>query len=165
MGAEKRGLRVIAVACGLLIFVGAIGSLSKGQDSIDRNRVKELYEKSKRGDRLTPEEQKYLDRVLQDLKAKGKPPTDSPSAAAGKWEKTIYVGPVKQLLEERKEQKSIGYKPLTEMSSADKHFGEAGGLYGDGRNEPPAAHQQAARAALNQITPLDSQGKPSRDGK
>jgi len=164
MAAEKRGLRVIAVACGLLIFVGAIGSLSKGQDSIDRNRVKELYEKSKRGDRLTPEEQKYLDRVLQDLKAKGKPPTDSPSAA-GKWEKTIYVGPVKQLLEERKEQKSIGYKPLTEMSSADKHFGEAGGLYGDGRNEPPAAHQQAARAALNQITPLDSQGKPSRDGK
>src|SRR5262249_43494139 len=38
-------------------------------------------------------------------------------------------------------------------------------LYGGGRNEPPAAHQQAAREALKQITPLDPHGKPSRGGK
>src|SRR5262249_35446043 len=87
------------------------------------------------------------------------------STAAGQWQQTIYVGPVKQLLEERKEQKSIGYKPLTEMSAADKHFGEEGGLYGGGKNEPLAAHQQAAQKALKQITPLDTEGKPSKDGK
>src|SRR5262245_48968560 len=97
--------------------------------------------------------------------SKGNTAADDPPKAAGNWEKTIYVGPVKQLLEERKEQKAVGYKPLTEMSAADKHFGEEGGLYGGGRNEPPAAHQQAARDALKQITPLDAQGNPSRDGK
>jgi hypothetical protein len=116
--------RVITVTCGLLIFAGATSSLAKGQDAIDRNRVKELYEKSKRGDKLTPAEQQYLDRAIQSLKAKG----NSPSAAAPKWEKTIYVGPVKQLLEQRKEQKTVGYKPLTEMSADDRHFGEDGGL-------------------------------------
>jgi hypothetical protein len=165
MRTRTRALRVITGACGLLILVGVIGSLSNGQDPIDRNRVKELYEKSKRGDKLTPDEQKYLDRALQDLKAKGNTPKDSPSAVAENWQKTIYVGPVKQLLEERKEQTSIGYKPLTEMSAAEKHFGEEGGLYGGGRNEPPAAHQQAAQEAVKQITPLDPHGKPSQDGK
>jgi hypothetical protein len=83
----------------------------------------------------------------------------------GKWEKTIYVGAVKQLLEERKEQQAVGYRPLAEMSAAEKHFGEEGGLYGGGRNEPPAVQQRAAQDALKQITPRDPQGKPSRDGK
>jgi hypothetical protein len=158
-------LTLIAVACGLLIVVGVFGSLAKGQGSIDRNRIKELYEKSKRGDKLTPEEQKHLDQALRDLKARGNPSADSPSAVGEKWEKTIYVGPVKELLEERKEQKAVGYKPLTEMSADDKYFGEEGGLYGGGKNEPPAAHQQAAQEALKQITPRDVQGKPSKDGK
>ena len=132
MGARRGALTVVAIACGLLILVGVIGSPTKAQDSIDRNRVKELY---------------------------------SPSAAPEKWEKTIYVGPVKELLEERKEQKAVGYKPLTEMSADDKYFGEEGGLYGGGKNEPPDAHQQAAQEALKQITPLDPEGKPSKDGK
>ena len=124
----RRFLTVIAVVCVLRMLAGAGGSLAEGQDSIDRNRVKELYEKSKRGDKLTADEQKYLDRALQELKGKGNPPADGPGAALGKWEKTIYVGPVKQLLEERKEQKTVGYKPLTEMSADDRHFGEDGGL-------------------------------------
>ena len=83
MAARRRALRVIPVACGLLVLVGALASLSKGQDSIDRSRVKELYEKSKRGDKLTPDEQKYLDRALQELKAIGNPASDPPSAASG----------------------------------------------------------------------------------
>jgi hypothetical protein len=165
MGARRRALQGVAISCGLLILVVAISTASKGQEPIDRNRVKQLYEKSKRGDKLTPDEQKYLDRALQELKAKGNPSTGAPGAAVGKWQKTIYGGPVKQLLEERKEQASVGYKPLTEMSAADKHFGEEGGLYGGGRNEPPAAQQRAAQEALKQITPLDADGKPSRDGK
>ena len=124
MGVAMRVRRVLVALCGLLIFAGAIGGLSTGQDSIDRNRVKELYEKSKRGDKLTPDEQNYLDRALQELKTKG----DRSGVAGGKWEKTIYAGPVKQLLEERKEQKTVGYMPLTEMSADDRHFGEDGGL-------------------------------------
>jgi hypothetical protein len=165
MRARSRALRVIAVVCGLLTLVAAIGSVSQGQDAIDRKRVKELYEKSRRGDKLTPEEQKYLDRAIRELKTKGNPRPGGAVPGAGKWEKTIYVGAVKRLLEERKTQDAVGYKPLTEMSAADKHFGEDGGLYGGGRNEPPAAQQQAAQAAVKRIEPLGPGGKPASDGK
>jgi hypothetical protein len=164
-GLGRRAPSVIAAACGLLALCVSVRSVSNGQDTIDRNRVKELYERSRRGDTLTPEDQKYLDRALRALKAKGNPRPESPRAAPGRWEKTIYVGPVKQLLEERREQQAVGYKPLTEMSAADKHFGEDGGLYGGGRNEPPAAHQRAAQEALKQVTPLDRRGRPSEGGK
>jgi hypothetical protein len=67
--------------------------------------------------------------------------------------------------EKRQERASTGLKPLTEMSAADRYKGEDGGLYGGGRNEPPAGHQAAARDALRKIRPLDAQGKPSKDGK
>jgi hypothetical protein len=60
---------------------------------------------------------------------------------------------------------SVSFKPLTEMTAQDKYQGEDGGLYGGGENEPPKAHQAAARKETNQIVPLDAEGKPSRDGK
>jgi hypothetical protein len=65
----------------------------------------------------------------------------------------------------REEQPSTGLKPLTEMTAEDRYKGEDGGLYGGGINEPPKAHQLAAREALKTITPLDAQGKPAKDGK
>src|SRR6185295_14624782 len=46
---------------------------------------------------------------------------------------------------------SIGQKPLTEMSAADRYKGQDGGLYGGGKNEPPAEHRRAAMAALEKI--------------
>jgi hypothetical protein len=64
-----------------------------------------------------------------------------------------------------REKSSVGLKPLTEMSAQDKYKGEDGGLYGGGKNEPPAAHQAAARKVSRQITPRDADGKPSKDGK
>jgi hypothetical protein len=51
------------------------------------------------------------------------------------------------------------------MTAADKYKGEDGGLYGGGKNEPPEAHRAAALAECQRITPLDEQGKPSKDGK
>jgi hypothetical protein len=41
MGTARRVSRVIAIACGLLIFPGSIGILANGQDAIDRKRIKE----------------------------------------------------------------------------------------------------------------------------
>jgi hypothetical protein len=64
-----------------------------------------------------------------------------------------------------REKSSVGLTPLTEMSAQDRYKGEDGGLYGGGRNEPPAAHQAAAQEASKRITPLDADGKPSKDGK
>jgi hypothetical protein len=144
---------VIAAACGLLALILATAGVAKGEDPIDRDRVKELYEKSKRGDRLTPEEQKYLDRALQELKKSNDRKPDSGKPLPTK------AG------EKREEQPSTGLKPLTEMTAEDRYKGEDGGLYGGGMNAPPEAHRLAARAALQKITPLDAQGKPSQEGK
>jgi Cu/Ag efflux protein CusF len=60
---------------------------------------------------------------------------------------------------------SYGFKPLNEMSADDKYKGEDGGLYGGGKNEPPAAHLAAAKAQTARIVPLDADGKPAADGK
>jgi hypothetical protein len=54
--------------------------------------------------------------------------------------------------------------PLTELGAA-KYRGEVGGLYGDGRNDPPVAQRELAKAAITRIQPLDAAGKPSAGGK
>src|SRR5205814_2282296 len=59
---------------------------------------------------------------------------------------------------------SIGIKPLTELGS-ETYKGESGGLYGNGRNDPPAQQQEAAKKAIAKIQPLDAQGKPTASGK
>jgi hypothetical protein len=55
--------------------------------------------------------------------------------------------------------------PLSEMGAKDSYKGEDGGLYGEGKNEPPAAHAAAAKAEAEKIRPLDAEGKPSTAGK
>jgi Cu/Ag efflux protein CusF len=56
-------------------------------------------------------------------------------------------------------------KPLTEMTAEDKYKGEDGGLYGGGKNEPPATHLGAAKKEAAMITTLDKDGKPAKNGK
>lgn len=58
-----------------------------------------------------------------------------------------------------------GMVPLCDMSANDRYKNEDGGLYGQGRNVPPAGHAAAARKELAQIQPLDAAGKPASDGK
>ena len=60
---------------------------------------------------------------------------------------------------------SVGFKPLNEMTASDKYKGEDGGLYGGGKNEPPAEHQAAAQKETAKIVPLDKDGKPAKDGR
>jgi hypothetical protein len=59
---------------------------------------------------------------------------------------------------------STGLIPLTELGNG-TYKGEDGGLYGGGSNEPPAEHRAAALRELEQIRPLDADGKPAADGK
>jgi hypothetical protein len=77
--------------------------------------------------------------------------------------KVIRLG--KRETAKAEEKSSVGLKPLTEMSAEDRYKGEDGGVYGGGKNEPPEAHQAAAREATKRITPRDAAGKPARDGK
>jgi hypothetical protein len=144
---------VVAVACGLLGLWVSISSGSTGQDTIDLNRVKKLYEKSRQGDKLTPEEQKYLDRAIQELKKAPNKNADPVKPNPGKTDG------------KRQEQPFTGLKPLSDMTGDDRYKGEDGGLYGGGMNEPPRVHQLAAQEALQKIVPLDAQGKPSQNGK
>ncbi|MEX2138503.1 MAG: hypothetical protein WD894_04540 [Pirellulales bacterium] len=58
----------------------------------------------------------------------------------------------------------IGQKPLTEMSADERYQGEDGGLYGNGKNEPPAEHRKLATTALAKIEPLDAAGRPAENG-
>jgi hypothetical protein len=58
-----------------------------------------------------------------------------------------------------------GFKPLSEMSAEDRYEGQDGGLYGQGQNQPPENHREAAERELAKIQPLDAQGQPAADGR
>src|SRR5260370_4403962 len=55
-------------------------------------------------------------------------------------------------------------RPLTELKTGTYH-GHQGGLYPDGQNQRPAAHEAAGQALARQAQPLDADGKPSASGK
>ncbi len=55
-------------------------------------------------------------------------------------------------------------KPLTETGET-LYQGHTGGLYPDGKNQRPPAHEKAGLALAKQIQPLDPDGKPSPTGK
>jgi hypothetical protein len=56
------------------------------------------------------------------------------------------------------------FKPLTELG-LEEYQGFKGGLYGEGRNERPEAHEKAGLALAAKVQPLDALGKPSPEGK
>src|SRR5437762_6567858 len=58
-----------------------------------------------------------------------------------------------------------GLVPLCDMTDKDRYKGEDGGLYGGGKNEPPAALADLAKAEAAKIRPLDAEGKPADGGK
>lgn len=151
---EARFTKTLTVAASLLAFLSATLT---AEEPIDRARAKAIYENGQAGGKLTAEEQKYLERAKEEMRrqnqkpgAPQKPNTPPPAAGSG---------------ETSKEQASTGLKPLTEMTAEDRYKGEDGGLYGGGKNDPPATHQAAATEALKKITPLDAQGKPAADGR
>ncbi|HMI49833.1 MAG TPA: hypothetical protein VK481_14255, partial [Gemmatimonadaceae bacterium] len=54
--------------------------------------------------------------------------------------------------------------PLTDLL-ARTYYGNSGGIYPGGVNQPPADHDSAARARRNLIKPLDVNGDESSLGK
>lgn len=57
-----------------------------------------------------------------------------------------------------------GLRPLTDLGIREYH-GFPGGLYPDGKNVCPAAHEAAGLALTKTIQPLNADGKPAADGK
>jgi len=117
----------------------------KAKEEIDWARARELYQKFRRGEALTPDESAYLERAKA---AKGREPRPK--------------GPMPQVPPAKP---STGLVPLDQMTAEEKYKGEDGGLYGGGRNTPPEEHLKAALAEAAKIRPLDAQGNPAPDGK
>jgi hypothetical protein len=104
-------------------------------DPIDWQKARELMLKQRQGQSLTDEEKAYLERAARAVRDQ-----------AGKGKETT------------------GMMPVTELVDG-KYKGQTGGLYGNGKNTPPASHQAAAKKELTKIQPLDTNGEPSKDGK
>lgn len=100
-------------------------------DPVDFDIARQLIERQRSGEKLTPDEQAYLDKAREARKrAAGKAPTG-----------------------QRKAPDSL--KPLCDMTADDRYEGEDGGLYSGGNNTPPEALAKSAAAALAQIKPID----------
>jgi len=136
----KLTLRTLSVAfCLLLLGPGPLRA--EENNAVDWNRARDLYQRSQRGEKLSAEDQAYLDRAKA---ARNKPGSPSgPPALQGK--------------------PSTGLVPLTELTG--KYKDQDGGLYGGGKNDPPEQLAAAAGKETAKIQPLDSAGRPSAQGR
>ena len=137
----------------LSLFVGGVALMAadtadrpkaKAEKRIDFDRAKELFQKKKAGEKLTSDEDAYLQKAIESRRGKD---------ARGAAQSGVKSG------------ETIGLKPLNEMTADDRYKDEDGGLYGKGRNSPPEPHRQAAETELAKIQPLNAAGKRAKDGQ
>src|SRR5579862_84285 len=137
-----------------------LGAARAADDNIDWRKTQDLFQRSNRGEKLSADDQAYLDHakeVRQKLIAEGKAPWKDQATAGNN-----NAGPAK--LAPMVGKSPTGLIPLTELG-AEKYKGEDGGLYGGGKNEPPPEHAEAAAKELAKIVPLDADGNPAGTGK
>jgi hypothetical protein len=191
--------RVITIAAAIVlgVLLGVGGSLgADAQDKgapIDWDKARALYQRSQRGETLTPDEQAYLDRAKAE-RATGNGPRPGGidmARARDLYQRSqrgeklsvddeAYLQHAKDVLSRanggpaRGQQQrphappatqATGLVPLDQMTAEQRYKGEDGGLYGNGSNRPPEVHQRAADRELAQIVPRDRDGKPSASGK
>jgi len=120
---------------------------------IDRQRARDLLQKSQRGEALTTDEQAYLDRfraIMQRQQGRGGQQAQGTGPMSGK---PGITG-----------QESIGLIPLTQLTGDQKYKGQDGGLYGGGSNLPPESQLKAAQEASANVVLLDAGGQPALSG-
>ncbi len=121
----------------LLLPAGfAVPSQAPTQDEI--HRFQEIQSKRSRGERLTPEDLEFAQRLM-----------------ARRREQYAHEHPPRG---------STGLIPLTDLSK-ETYQGQEGGLYAGEANSPPSAHLNAGLEIARSIVPLDSEGRPSKGGK
>ena len=107
----------------------------------DQNKMAEIQAKVRRNEPLTAEEKTLMEQRRQQQKKmmeefqKNNPPRDS-----------------------------TGLVPLPDLGTG-TYKGEQGGLYPDGQNVPPKAHEKAGLKIAKSIKPLDADGRESPGGK
>ena len=192
MAAHRVALAAILLAC--FIVAGSHAADAPDKAPIDWDKARSLYQRSQRGEALSPEEQAYLDRARAERAAKNGQGADSIDTARARdlyqrsqrgeklsADDEAYLQHAKQVMSARGGQpnrgggatrptappatQATGILPLDQMTADQNYKGEEGGLYGNGINRPPAGHQKSADAELAKIVPRDRDGKPSGDGK
>jgi hypothetical protein len=145
---DRMNSRLVSQFFGVLLSSGLLlGALRGAEEPIDWNRARQLHRRATSGEKLSAEEQAYYDRAKAALaRGQGQGPAagQRPSGAPPAWTQHLT--------------------PLTELGT-NKYKGEEGGLYGGGKNEPPASHLDAAMKEAAQVVPRDSDGKPAREGR
>jgi hypothetical protein len=127
----------------LVLLLGAPLLSQAAAAPVDWGKARQLLERERRGEKLAPEEQAFLNQARA---ARGEP------QAPGRARNSVQRPAPERLI------------PLCDMGAQDRYEGEDGGLYGGGRNTPPEAHRQAAEAQLARIQRLDPTGKAAPDG-
>lgn len=130
--------RVVVLFAATVVLAGL--ALGQPAGDLDFNKARQLRQKMLDGQKLTEDERAYLDRAIEAKK----------KLQGGQ---NFLKG------------SSLGLKPLTDMTAEDRYKGQDGGLYGGGKNEPPAEHLQAALRFAKRIQPLNAEGKLAADGK
>lgn len=149
MNASLLRMAVVGLIFGAVVVLAQEPAKRSGEERIDFERARQLLQKVNRGEKLTDDEQNYLDKA----KAARRAQAGKARPAAGNQGRALF------------NKETTGFKPLTEMSADDKYLDQDGGLYGKGRNEPPEEHRKAAEVELAKIEPLDADGKPAKDGR
>jgi hypothetical protein len=103
-----------------LVFTGA-ASIRAEDQPVDMNHARELLDKKRNGEKLTPEDENYLKRAREQLQ-KSRSGDNSNSGDQTK-------------------------KPVTDTGTGDKFKGGDGGLSGEAKNEPPKEHEAIGSAA------------------
>ena len=127
------------------------GERTQAQDDFPWEKARAAHEKEKRGESLNDDEKKLLDAAKKRMAEGRGPKREGRPQGAPEGQRPPPPPPPKDLV------------PLNELTG--KYKEQDGGLYGGGKNEPPAEHAALARKAIAEIKPLDRDGKPAADGK
>lgn len=118
------------------LFLASLLCAQEPTTPIDWDKARALHQRVQHGEALSPEEQKYYEEAKRQHDRpgggnanRGQPPPPAPK----------------------------GLVPLPELTGS--YQGQDGGLYGGGKNEPPAAQLARAEKALKEIRPLGPDGK------
>ncbi len=148
------GIAALSVAWTAVLLCGAALVGAGEEQPLDVQRARQLYQRAQKGEKLSPEDQAYLERAREVMRSRqqqggAKKQPAGPGRA---------MGPVPPATS------STGLIPLTDLGT-NKYKGEDGGLYGGGSNKPPAEHRGAVEKQLKLIEARDADGKPAADGK
>ena len=148
---RRRSLLALDTALALACAVLTLGRVIAADTSppLDPVRVRELMRRAQSGEALSRQDKEYLDYARERIRQRAQTAKSAGQGAPGA--SVRFVNSFTNLV------------PLTDLTN--RYKGEDGGLYGGGRNQPPAARWTAYLRESATVRPLGAAGEPSAEGK